>query len=1100
MGTMPVKRVKPEPKTPVKDTQNCGEDADEPNPEELSEPEAEPLASELNSAKRHKQEIRPRGQILKVRMRNFMTYGDVTVVPGPLLNLVLGPNGTGKSSLVNALCLGLGGSTALLGRADKVSDFVRKGHSQGSTEVHLSSGSRRPIIITRNMNSEDGTSKWLLNGKAVTMQIILETVADLKIQVDNLCQFLPQDKVVMFARLTPVQLLMETEKAIGSGELWDLHQKLATGTNKQADADQDVGWMENDLTRNKAQNSELEREVKRFKERTAVLQQVSTMSQKLPWVRYWERKAGYKEANKKLNQKQQELDSITEQSNLQKQPLIDKQLLVRRATRAHQTVKEAVRKAEMDCTGSYNSAYKMQDDMDDQLDKIGALETDAKIRTDRIALLRDKVATSEAAINELGPPPEADTQRAEELQREAISLGTKARRIATETTAVADLIENGNAEFRMLRDQLRKMDDAKLQRLRNMERMNPGIGEVVRWIAEHKEEFQGQVLGPIACEVECTNPLHQDMLEQSVAGNVWTTFVTETKVDQDILIRATANNRWRYRPSVSCYDGDHSKPVTHPRGDISALRQLGVESTLDQVFIAPSLVKHILCDESNINETYICAAGSEQHMDALSQHGISSMWLPDSWVRTNTSAYNSNSRSQTVIPKRKARNLNVSAVSSTVRAQLLADIQECQLGVDANKMERNTLDEARVDVETRREAVRKEQHDNAKLVTQHKNKLRGLQSMLRSDERGLASAIARPNPQDNEPQMQAALENMASEALLQTKKSVRKLQEMWEKMKAMDHISLHLKEVELIVAALERKGTDLDSRLRDVSLDFERLERDVAREFADTKRALAAAEEATEGKLSDEQKEEFEAVSHLGSTAEEIEVSMAMLKAEADAIVCNNPDVMEDYQKRANRIAELEGQLQRRRNEVEARAEELRLLEEEWLPQLRRITARINTTFGRIFAKIGCAGEVALHLDQRDYHQCSMNIKVKFREEEELQNLNAQRQSGGERSVCTVLYLVALQDVAACPFRIVDEINQGMDQYNERKVFLELVNAATGEGTPQSFLLTPKLLPGLPFSSAVTVLQIMNGYKIADVACGYTDAAMLGGRQPIAAC
>lgn len=54
--------------------------------------------------------------------------------------------------------------------------------------------------------------------------------------------------------------------------------------------------------------------------------------------------------------------------------------------------------------------------------------------------------------------------------------------------------------------------------------------------------------------------------------------------------------------------------------------------------------------------------------------------------------------------------------------------------------------------------------------------------------------------------------------------------------------------------------------------------------------------------------------------------------------------------------------------------------------------------------------------------QCAR--RVKFREAEELQVLNAQRQSGGERSVSTILYLVALQGVAACPFRVVDEINQ----------------------------------------------------------------------------
>ena len=39
-------------------------------------------------------------------------------------------------------------------------------------------------------------------------------------------QFLPQDKVVEFARLSPVELLRETQKAIGDSRLADLHKKL----------------------------------------------------------------------------------------------------------------------------------------------------------------------------------------------------------------------------------------------------------------------------------------------------------------------------------------------------------------------------------------------------------------------------------------------------------------------------------------------------------------------------------------------------------------------------------------------------------------------------------------------------------------------------------------------------------------------------------------------------------------------------------------------------------------------------------------------------------------------------------------------------------
>lgn len=37
--------------------------------------------------------------------------------------MIVGPNGTGKSSIVCALCLGLAGSTSLLGRGKEVSDI-----------------------------------------------------------------------------------------------------------------------------------------------------------------------------------------------------------------------------------------------------------------------------------------------------------------------------------------------------------------------------------------------------------------------------------------------------------------------------------------------------------------------------------------------------------------------------------------------------------------------------------------------------------------------------------------------------------------------------------------------------------------------------------------------------------------------------------------------------------------------------------------------------------------------------------------------------------------------------------------------------------------
>ena len=48
------------------------------------------------------------GSIVRVELANFVTYTAVEFFPGPSLNMVIGPNGTGKSTLVCAICLGLG--------------------------------------------------------------------------------------------------------------------------------------------------------------------------------------------------------------------------------------------------------------------------------------------------------------------------------------------------------------------------------------------------------------------------------------------------------------------------------------------------------------------------------------------------------------------------------------------------------------------------------------------------------------------------------------------------------------------------------------------------------------------------------------------------------------------------------------------------------------------------------------------------------------------------------------------------------------------------------------------------------------------------------
>jgi structural maintenance of chromosomes protein 5 len=97
------------------------------------------------------------------------------------------------------------------------------------------------------------------------------------------------------------------------------------------------------------------------------------------------------------------------------------------------------------------------------------------------------------------------------------------------------------------------------------------------------------------------------------------------------------------------------------------------------------------------------------------------------------------------------------------------------------------------------------------------------------------------------------------------------------------------------------------------------------------------------------------------------------------------------------------------------------------------------------------------------------------RQNETLQQLDQHRQSGGERAVSTIFYLMALQSMAQAPFRVVDEINQGMDPRNERMVHERMVEIACREHTSQYFLITPKLLTGLRYDPRMRVLCIASG-------------------------
>ncbi|KAG5177090.1 P-loop containing nucleoside triphosphate hydrolase protein, partial [Tribonema minus] len=144
------------------------------------------------------------GAITRVAMHNFLTYADVNFKPGPKLNIVMGPNGAGKSSIVCAMVLGLAGNPKFLGRSENLNDFImhEQQHAWVEVELEVHEVGKR-VVFRRSFERNVKGSKWQLDGRTHPEKHVKEKIAALGIQVDNLCTFLPQDRVGDFSGYNP---------------------------------------------------------------------------------------------------------------------------------------------------------------------------------------------------------------------------------------------------------------------------------------------------------------------------------------------------------------------------------------------------------------------------------------------------------------------------------------------------------------------------------------------------------------------------------------------------------------------------------------------------------------------------------------------------------------------------------------------------------------------------------------------------------------------------------------------------------------------------------------------------------------------------------
>lgn len=127
------------------------------------------------------------GSVIRMKLKNFMTYDFVEFHPGPHMNMILGPNGTGKSSIAAAIAIGLAFPPKIMGRAHDLKSYVKQGSEVAEIEIELKGRrGKRNSVINRVFSRADDKSTFTLNGRSSTRRDIKALVEGYGVQAGNL--------------------------------------------------------------------------------------------------------------------------------------------------------------------------------------------------------------------------------------------------------------------------------------------------------------------------------------------------------------------------------------------------------------------------------------------------------------------------------------------------------------------------------------------------------------------------------------------------------------------------------------------------------------------------------------------------------------------------------------------------------------------------------------------------------------------------------------------------------------------------------------------------------------------------------------------------
>lgn len=1026
-------------------------------------------------------EFRP-GNIIRLQVWNFTTYthGDFRLTPS--LNMIIGPNGTGKLTFVAAVCLGLGGKVDLIKRKS-MDTMIKSGHKESTIEITLKNHPGQPdCVIRRTFALRLNRSNWLINGATSDVVAVRDLVLSFNIQLDNLCHFLPQERVAEFASLLPEKLLLETERTLGDSSLLKKHQLLIELDEQRLDATAQAASVAELVSSLQADVSKFEVEAQKYQEYEEKALAVRHHRKLLPYARLQDLKERLKTLKHIRDAAKKELMDFSRK----REPLALQVETAKTAAAEHgATLIEITENHRSLATQEATAAEK-------------ASEVTSELATARSELdsVRSRTETHKAELNatleerknlriRLDRLPEVDEDSLTKLSDERKLCFSEKARLDEEHDALKfelnalkrDII----GQEQRYKDERRKLDvNDRLEVLTSTntryrrELLENAYKAHVHLRAQKLPFHEAPV---ISCRV--TNPVYAKYFEKVIDNNSLFALFFESESQYQAVLTSLpreVNVPMRVVPRTSL-----QQPMSSEK-----LRLLGFDGYLSEFLTGPDAVLQGLNHRSFLHCIPVSHKSVDQNvLNKLLQPGANGK-LPFLRFVVENNLF--------IVGRSRYGSRQTFYLTENIPGAQLMGAEGLSEEVKEDIRHRLSLLKAKIaDMIKHREDLEVRLSEKATLIASVAAKLSDLDREVKELRR---NRDARSKLQDTLRHTEARIEQLtkattedhsaaiaAAEDLILAKYTqfAKQMEIVASFTQKMAELTVQARKSELRKQQLENKTLTLELLLR----EFDEKKQELQTKYAEAKARYdeyKKGDAATEIRSQSFTAEEREAVRLLAETylsqnqLSEQFVTGKIEQLEDDMLVLASAD-RGSLEVLKNKKADLElaerqlPELERKRDNLTERITKVAL---PWEEELQGMVDLISAAFQKRFVTVASDGQVELAKLER-YKDWKLEILVKFRENSELKVLDHQSQSGGERAVLTIFFIMSLQGLTTAPIRIVDEINQGMDPKNEKMAHKYLVHTACRKSTAQYFLVTPKLLTGLYYHPGMSIHCIFAG-------------------------